>query len=180
MIKYLLYGLIVLFFSNAMQVDKFKTVSLFNNEVSIDVPFSWQYKDKYRKYSNYQIKYDAKISHPKSKSFLTIDVYDSSHMYSTPITKELLDSFKDVQLKTKGKSVKFIENEVIKVDGHDVGILRYTFETNKNKTCFGSQLFFRTSVNSFYEIEIYSLSKPASLFKETTEQIIKSLHFKKD
>jgi hypothetical protein len=176
-LKYVLYTLSIFCFVAWKQSDKVKKISLYQKQVSVEVPTTWQYKEKYRKFSSYQIKYDAKISHVKTKSVLTVDVYDSSHMYNVPISNELLDSFKDVQFKTKGESVKFIERKVVKIDDNDVGILKYTFENTNGKACYGAQLFFRTSVNNFYEIEVYSLGKPPDEFKEITENIINSIRF---
>lgn len=176
-LKRALYTLSVFCFVAWKQSDKVKKISLYQNEVSIEVPTTWKYKEKYRKFSNYQIKYDVKVSHAKTKSVLTVDVYDSSHMYNVPISNELLDRFKEAQYKTKGQSVKFAERKVVKIDNNDVGLLKYTFESAKGKICYGAQLFFRTSVNNFYEIEIYSLGKPPNEFKEITECIIKSINF---
>ncbi len=176
-LKYFVYLIIVFSLEGWKQPDKFKKITLYQGQVSIEVPSAWRYKENYRKFSNYQIKYDAKISHAKTRSTLTVVVYDSSHMYNTPINNDLLDSFKEVQYKTRGLSVKFTEREVIKVDNHDVGLLEYTFQATKGRNCYGAQLFFRTSVDNFYEIEVYSLEKSAIEFKGTIDKIIKSLHF---
>jgi hypothetical protein len=175
--KYLLYITIFLGFTSWEQPERFKRINLYQKIVSIEVPQNWKYKEKYRKFSNYQIIYDAKISDEKSKSALTVDVYDSSHMYNTPITNELLASFKDALLKTKGQSLKVKDEGVIKVNKNDVGFLKYTFINSNGKRLYGAQLFFRTSFNNFYEIEVYSLGKSASDFESTAERIIKSLHF---
>jgi hypothetical protein len=172
-----LYILSALCFVAWKQTDEVKKVSLYQNQFSIEVPVSWQYKEKYRKYSNYQVKYDAKISEVKTKTLLTVDVYDSSHMYNAPINNEMLDSFKEVQFKTKGPSIKFIERKVVKVHNNDLGFLKYTFQGKNEKIHYGGQLFFRTSDNNFYEIEVYSLSMPLEECKEIIEDIIKSIHF---
>jgi hypothetical protein len=121
-LKYILFVISIFLFASWKQSDKVKRIGLYKNQASIEVPSIWKYKEKYREYSNYQIKYDIRVSDAKTESVLTVDVYDSSHMYNTPITDELLDSFKEVQFKTKGQSVKFIEREVVKIDNHDVGL----------------------------------------------------------
>ena len=174
--QYVLISLLALCIVAWKQSDKVKRIGLYQDKLSIEVPASWQYKEKYRKYSDYQIKFDASISHKKTKSIITIDVYDSSHMYNQPINNDLLDSFKEVQLKTKGKSVVFLSREVVRIEDKDVGILKFTFET-EGKTCYGIQLFFRISVNDFCEIEVNSLGYPSADFKKIADRIIKSLHF---
>lgn len=179
MTYYKFIALIVILFClvGYKQAETVKKVNLYQNKITIEVPVSWQVKNNYRRYGDYQIKYSAEMSDKMRMSILTVDIYDSSRMYNTPITVELLDDFKGAQLNSKGKSVKFLESKVIRISDHEVGILTYTFNNANNKLCFGTQLFFRTSADDFYEIEIYSLSKPVVKFKETIKKIIKSIQF---
>jgi hypothetical protein len=97
-------------------------------------------------------------------------------MYRIPIDNGLFDFYKGVLLKTKGTSVKFIDSVIIKVNGCDIGVLKYTFTSSENRHCFGSQIFFRTSIDEFYEMEIYSLGKPVQEFQIISDRIIASLN----
>ena len=103
----------------------------------IEVPANWKSQENYLKFSNYQIKYYIEIGDKKNVLTLTAKVYDSSHMYRTPITTDMLTESEGIQTKTKGASIRSESKEIIKINGSVIGLYKYTFLNTKRSKCYG-------------------------------------------
>lgn len=154
-----------------------KEICLYEKQVCIKVPDLWKYKQPYRKFAEYNIKFDAVLSDAKTNTVLKIDVYDSSRIYNNPLNDSLFNERKEAQYKTKGKSVNYFVSEVKQVEGNNVGVLKYSFLNASGKKCFGMQLLFRTSDNDFYEMEFFSTGESYDKCQAVGDRIFQSLHF---
>jgi hypothetical protein len=167
-------------FGSWTQMTEFQKVILNNNDIELEVPTNWSFEKDYPIFSDYMTTYSVKISDKNSSSVLTVIVYDSFHMYKTPITNDMLTELQEMQQKTKGASIKSDSKEIIKTNGQDVGVLRYTFLNGQGKMRYGIQMVFRTSFNQFYELDIYSLNTPLKDFKVIANRISNSLRILKN